>query len=167
MARSAVVWGIVLTLVVGTVLFFPFFPDSLLLILAEQGEGTVLHTQRVDAGDPVVFNWIHSFELIPWIEEYTIEADGSFLLHTITVAGFGAGIPANKGVTHIEAGMVVMDSIGERFDHFEWIHSQTALTSITVGGRIFINGADVEHHLPVELLVKGTENLWQRFRWTI
>lgn len=166
MARSITVWCIVLTLVVGTVLFFPVFPDSRLLVLSEQGGGRILHTQKVRVGERVVFNWIHSFELIPWTEEYTIEADGSFLLHTITVAGFGAGIPADKGVTHTEDGMVVMGSIEERFDHFKWFHSQTALTSITIEGRIFINGADVEHHLPVELLVKGTKNLWQRFRWT-
>lgn len=119
----------------------------------------------VHSGDHLIFNWIHSFELIPWTEEYTIEDDGTFMLHTITVAGFGAGIPANKGVTTVEDGTVVMRSIEERFDHFEWFHSQTALTSITIEGSIFINGADVEHHVPVELLVKGTKNLWQRFRW--
>jgi hypothetical protein len=157
--------GIVLILVVGTVLFFPFFGDSFVLILREQGESQPLITRAVNAHDRLIFHWIHSFELIPWTEEYTVEADGTFVLHTITVAGFGAGIPANKGVTFIEDGMVVMRSIEERFDRFTWLHSQTALTSITIEGSIFINGADVAHHMPVELLVKGTQNVWKRFHW--
>jgi hypothetical protein len=166
MAQRVVRVCIVLALVVGTVLFFPFYPGSFTLRLIEQEGQTVLFSETVHEGDVIVFNWIHSFEHIPWTEEYTIEADGTFLLHTITVAGFGAGIPANKGVTTVEDGMVVMRSIDERFDRFSWLHSQTALTSITIEGNIFIHGVDVEHHLPVALLVKGTENLWQRYRWT-
>ncbi len=165
MLRSAGAICIVLTLVVGTVLFAPLFPGSFALRLTEQESGRLLFSETVHREDVVIFNWIHSFEHIPWREEYTIEADGGFLLHTIAVAGFGAGIPANKGTVSIEDEMVVMRSIEERFDHFAWLHSQTALTSITIGGRIFINGVDVEHHLRVALRTKGTENLWQRYRW--
>jgi hypothetical protein len=166
MARTVAMTGIVLTLAVGTVLFFPIFDGSALLVLTSQESGEIIAQQEIAGGEVVTFNWIHSFELIPWHEEYTIEPDGSFVLHTISVAGFGAGIPANKGVTDVIDGMVVMHSIEERFDRFSWIHSQTALTSITVDDRIFIHGSDVEHHLPVELWVKGTQSVWQRFRWT-
>lgn len=165
MVRSVGAICIVLTLVVGTVLFAPLFPGSFALRLTEQESGRLLFCHAVRVHDVVVFNWIHSFEHIPWREEYTIEADGSFLLHTIEVAGFGAGIPANKGTVSVEDGMVVMRSIEERFEHFTWLHSQTALPSITIEGSTFINGVDVEHHLPVALQVKGTENLWQRYRW--
>lgn len=165
MGKAGALLGIVLILVVGTVFFAPFFPGTFALRLTEQESGRLLFSKTVQAQDVVIFNWIHSFEHIPWREEYTIEADGGFLLHTIEVAGFGAGIPANKGTVSVEEGMVVMHSIEERFDHFAWIHSQTALTSITIEGGTFINGVDVEHHLPVALHTKGTENLWQRYRW--
>ncbi|MDT3359510.1 MAG: DUF1850 domain-containing protein, partial [Spirochaetota bacterium] len=116
--------------------------------------------------DELSFHWIHSFEHIPWVEEYTIEANETFLLHTISVAGFGAGIPENKGVVTVENGMVVMRSIQQQFDTIRWIHSQTALVSITLGQTTFITGEDVGHHLPVALSIKGTRTLWPRLLLT-
>ncbi|MDT3358945.1 MAG: DUF1850 domain-containing protein, partial [Spirochaetota bacterium] len=89
---------VLLILLMGTLLFSYFFqgPD-LRLVLSDQETGQVLFSQPVQEGDELSFHWIHSFEHIPWVEEYTIEANETFLLHTISVAGFGAGIPENKG----------------------------------------------------------------------
>ena len=158
---------VLLILLMGTLLFSYFFqgPD-LRLVLSDQETGQVLVSQPVQEGDELSFHWIHSFEHIPWVEEYTIEANETFLLHTISVAGFGAGIPENKGVVTVEDGMVVMRSIQQQFDTIRWIHSQTALVSITLGQTTFITGEDVEHHLPVELSIKGTRTLWPRLRLT-
>ncbi len=152
-------------LVIATVLFAPLFSDSQVLLLCDAASTTVLARRAVTTGDQLVFHWIHSFELIPWREEYTIEADQSFLLHTTAFPAFGAGIPANKGVVSIEENQVVMRAIDERFDHFAWIHSQTALTAITVAGEEFITGGSVDHHRQVTLSVKGIESLWKRLRW--
>jgi len=158
---------VLLILVMGILLFSYFFqgPD-LRLVLSDQETGQVLFSQPVQEGDELSFHWIHSFEHIPWVEEYTIEANETFLLHTISVAGFGAGIPENKGVVTVEDGMVVMRSIQQRFDAIRWIHSQTALVSITLGANTFITGEDVGHHLPVALSIKGTRTLWPRLRLT-
>jgi len=158
---------VLLILVMGILLFSYFFqgPD-LHLVLSDQETGQVLFSQPVQEGDELSFHWIHSFEHIPWVEEYTIEANETFLLHTISVAGFGAGIPENKGVVTVEDGMVVMRSIQQRFDAIRWIHSQTALVSITLGANTFITGEDVGHHLPVALSIKGTRTLWPRLRLT-
>lgn len=166
-SRALVLVLVLLILLMGTLLFSYFFqgPD-LRLVLSDQETGQVLFSQPVQEGDELSFHWIHSFEHIPWVEEYTIEANETFLLHTISVAGFGAGIPENKGVVTVEDGMVVMRSIQQRFDAIRWIHSQTALVSITLGQTTFITGEDVEHHLPVELSIKGTRTLWPRLRLT-
>ncbi len=162
-SKARVVLPGVLIIAMGALLFsFLNQGPGLQLVLSDQETGQVLFSLPVDTGDEVTFHWIHSFEHIPWIEEYSIEADETFVLHTISVAGFGAGIPENKGVVAIEDGMVVMRSIEERFDEIRWIHSQTALVSITLGHTIFITGEDVEHHLPVELSIKGTRTLWPR-----
>lgn len=166
-SRALVLVLVLLILLMGTLLFSYFFqgPD-LRLVLSDQETGQVLFSQPVQEGDELSFHWIHSFEHIPWVEEYTIEANETFLLHTISVAGFGAGIPENKGVVTVEDGMVVMRSIQQQFDAIRWIHSQTALVSITLGQTTFITGEDVEHHLPVELSIKGTRTLWPRLRLT-
>jgi len=166
-SRALVLVLVLLILLMGTLLFSYFFqgPD-LRLVLSDQETGQVLFSQPVQEGDELSFHWIHSFEHIPWVEEYTIEANETFLLHTISVAGFGAGIPENKGVVTVENGMIVMRSIQQQFDTIRWIHSQTALVSITLGQTTFITGEDVEHHLPVELSIKGTRTLWPRLRLT-
>jgi hypothetical protein len=166
-SRALVLVLVLLILLMGTLLFSYFFqgPD-LQLVLSDQETGQVLFSQPVQEGDELSFHWIHSFEHIPWVEEYTIEANETFLLHTISVAGFGAGIPENKGVVTVEDGMVVMRSIQQRFDAIRWIHSQTALVSITLGANTFITGEDVGHHLPVALSIKGTRTLWPRLRLT-
>lgn len=166
-SRALVLVLVLLIMLMGTLLFSYFFqgPD-LRLVLSDQETGQVLFSHPVQEGDELSFHWIHSFEHIPWVEEYTIEANETFLLHTISVAGFGAGIPENKGVVTVEDGMVVMRSIQQRFDAIRWIHSQTALVSITLGANTFIIGEDVGHHLPVALSIKGTRTLWPRLLLT-
>ena len=51
---------------------------------AETGEMYV--SEEVRAGDRLEFGWTHSFERIPWNEYYEILQDGSFVLHTISMA---------------------------------------------------------------------------------
>ncbi len=166
-SRALVLVLVLLIMLMGTLLFSYFFqgPD-LRLVLSDQETGQVLFSHPVQEGDELSFHWIHSFEHIPWVEEYTIEANETFLLHTISVAGFGAGIPENKGVVTVEDGMVVMRSIQQRFDAIRWIHSQTALVSITLGANTFIGGENIGHHLPVALSIKGTRTLWPRLLLT-
>ncbi|NCC64708.1 MAG: DUF1850 domain-containing protein [Spirochaetia bacterium] len=130
----------VLILVVGTLLFFLFPRDTFTLIVREQQTKHELARCTVESGDEIIFSWIHSIELIPWIEHFVIQDDGSFLLQKFAVAGFGAGIPENKGVVSLQDGMVVMDHINQQFDEIRWIHSQTALVSIKVAGTSFITG---------------------------
>lgn len=109
----------------------------------------------VETGDTVEFNWIHSFEHIPWNEYYQIEEDGSFLLNTISVAGFGAGIPAEMDVTYrYEDGLVYMDGINSRFEQFNFINSNTALQNIYVNGEYLISGADMPHHKKIVISVE-------------
>ena len=152
----------VLILVVGTLLFLCLPRPGLTLVLREQQSKQTLASVSVKAGDEVIFSWIHSIELIPWIEHFLIQEDGTFLLQSLSVAGFGAGIPENKGVVSLQDGMVVMDHIEEQFEEIRWIHSQTALVSITVAGTSFITGEEVAHHIPVELYCKGTGTIWPR-----
>lgn len=162
--RSIIV--VVLTLVVGTLLLLFLQRPGLALVLRDQQTGKVLASIPVEEGEQLTYRWIHSAEFIPWIEEFTIQKDGSFHLDTIKVAGFGAGIPENKGVTSVKDGMVVMEQLDQVFGEIRWIHSQTALTSITVGDTIFITGEDVPHHIPVELTIEGVGTIWPRYPLT-
>lgn len=160
------VWLIVPILVVGAIgLFLLFFKltSYQVITLSHQESGEIFLQQKTEDQDRLTFNWIHSFEHIPWIEEYTVEDDNTFVLHTIRVAGFGAGIPEDKGKVSFEDGMVVMQDINETFEGFEWINSQSALVSILLNDTVLIRGSQLPHHQKLELKLQGKRALCPRF----
>ena len=117
------------------------------LVVEELETGKIYAEIPVKTGEEVSFQWEHSFEHIPWYEYYEIQEDGSFLLNTIAVAGFGAGIPAEMDCTYrYEDGLIYMDDIGSVFPQFNWINSQTALKNIKVNGELLLSGTDMPHH---------------------
>ena len=94
-----------------------------ILVVEELETGKIYAELPVETGEEVSFQWEHSFEHIPWYEYYEIQEDGSFLLNTIAVAGFGAGIPAEMDCTYrYEDGLIYMDDIGSVFPQFNWIN---------------------------------------------
>lgn len=157
---------IVLIILMGTIgLFLLLFrlTTTQVLQLSHQESGTIFLQRETEANETLTFNWIHSFEHIPWIEEYTVEDDNTFVLHTIKVAGFGAGIPENKGTVSFEEGMVVYRDINEKFERFSWINSQSALVSITINDTVLVRGSELPHHQKLELTLQGKRTLCPRF----
>lgn len=127
-----------------------------ILVVEELETGKVYAEIPVKTGDELSFQWEHSFEHIPWYEYYEIRRDGSFLLHTIAVAGFGAGIPAEMDCTYrYEDGLIYMDDIESEFPQFNWINSQTALKNIKVNGELLLNGSDMPHHVKMVLRIRN------------
>ena len=124
------------------------------LVIENQETGEVYRRGAVKAGDELSFTWEHSFEHIPWNEYYRVEQDKSFLLHTISVAGFGAGIPAEMDCTYRYAdGLIYMENIESRFLRFQFFNSQTALKQITLNGVLLIRGADMPQHQKIILSI--------------
>ena len=77
-------------------------------------------------------------------------------VHTIAVAGFGAGIPAEMDCKYrYEDGLVYMDEIESVFPQFNWINSQTALKNIKVNGELLIQGSDMPHHVKMVLRIRN------------
>lgn len=153
---------ILLSAMVSLLLLFGAFQflNQTVLIIYDQQTGKNFVTIPVQANDVLEYNWIHSFELIPWKERYVIQDDRVLKLIEIQVAGFGAGIPENKGKTSVENGMVVMRDLEERYDFISWIHSNTALSSIALNGRTVVSGPDLPHHQPLKLEIKRRLNSW-------
>lgn len=83
-----------------------------ILVVEELETGKIYAELPVETGEEVSFQWEHSFEHIPWYEYYEIQEDGSFLLNTIAVAGFGAGIPAEMDCTYrYEDGLIRSEDV--------------------------------------------------------
>ncbi len=121
---------------------------------ADQETEEVYAEAVIHTGDTVEFDWIHSFEHIPWNEYYSVQPDGSFLLDTISVAGFDAGIPAEMDVDYrYEDGLIYMDHIGSTFERFNFFNSNTALDVIQINDHDFIRGEDMPHHAKVTVYV--------------
>lgn len=133
------------------------------LTIINQNTGEVYYTNTVKESDTLIFNWIHSLEKIPWDEEYLILKNNNLLLNKITLIGFGAGIPHNRGqVTTIDDGVIVMSQIDEEFNEINWIHSQTALSSIRLNDKIIIEGKDLIHHEELRLKIEKGLGLCQK-----
>lgn len=132
---------------------FRFRQMTLVIENAETGQAYV--KIRVQPEDELSFGWEHSFEHIPWNEYYEIKEDGTFLLHTISVAGFGAGIPAEMDCTYrYEDGLIYMEGIESQFPQFNWFNSQTQLKFISLNGDPLITGADMPQHGKIVLRIK-------------
>ena len=122
----------------------------------DQETGRIYAETPVEIGDTVEFDWIHSFEHIPWKEYYTVKEDGTFYLETISVAGFGAGIPAEMDVDYrYEDGLIYMDHIGSEFDRFNFFNSDTALEAIQINDVDFVKGSDMPYHAKITVYTAG------------
>lgn len=146
---------VLVILIVVSAAVFPW-QQKKILVVEELETGKVYAEIPVKTGDELSFQWEHSFEHIPWYEYYEIREDGSFLLHTIAVAGFGAGIPAEMDCTYrYEDGLIYMDDIESEFPQFNWINSQTALKNIKINGEVLLLGSDMPHHVKMVLRVRN------------
>lgn len=147
--------AVLVFLLVAGIGFFCFRAGQMTLVIENLESGEIYVKTRVKPGDELSFGWEHSFEHIPWNEYYEIKADGTFLLHTISVAGFGAGIPAEMDCTYrYEDGLIYMDDIESEFPRFNWFNSQTQLKFINLNGNLLITGADMPQHEKIVLRVK-------------
>ncbi|OPL07612.1 MAG: hypothetical protein AVO33_04340 [delta proteobacterium ML8_F1] len=142
------------------VIYFLLASPVMVMTISHQETGDIYWSQRVHARDVLEYEWIHSFELIPYTEEFVIEEEGSLRLMTITVAGFGAGIPENKGDMTIRDGLVVMENINEIFEAIKWIHTTTNLTRINLNGEEILKGTDLPHHEAFYLEVEERSRIW-------
>lgn len=131
------------------------------LTITNQKTDEVYLSEIVEYPYRITYGWIHSFEHIPWTEEYIINDSNKLLLKKITVAGFGAGIPNDKGVVTIDDnGIIIMDEIDEEFLSIIWINSNTALEYISVNDEVLVRGSELPHHEFLELKVKERVKLW-------
>lgn len=137
---------------------------SRVLTIFNQKTGEIYLQSYVSEGDIIEYSWIHSFEHIPWTEEYELQNDNELMLTSIAVAGFGAGIPENKGEVSVEDGIIIMRNINQSYEEINWINSNTALTHIGLNGSVLIKGSDLPHHEPCTLKVKERYFIWPRFR---
>lgn len=145
----------------GLILLVPFsaatspWQQKKNLVVEDLETGKQYAKISVETGDELSFQWEHSFEHIPWYEYYEIREDNSFILHSIAVAGFGAGIPAEMDCSYrYEDGLVYMEGIESVFPQFNWINSQTALKNIKVNGELLLEGSDMPHHEKMELRIE-------------
>ncbi|SCZ77978.1 DUF1850 domain-containing protein [Acidaminobacter hydrogenoformans] len=140
--------------------FSVYYLGQPILVIYDQQTGESFVEVPTHTDDLLEYNWIHSFEHIPWKERYRIMDNHKLQLVEIQVAGFGAGIPENKGKMTVENGMVIMRELEDRFDYISWINSNTALSSIVLNGKTIVLGSEMPHHHPLKLEIKRRLNTW-------
>ena len=153
---------IVIFIICMLAIFFEVGYEKVLTI-SNQETGEIYIERRVESEDTIEYKWIHSFEHIPWTEKFKIMDNHHLLLYEMTVAGFGAGIPENKGNVRIENGIIIMSDIKQEFEKINWINSNTALTYIKINDEIVIKGSEMPHHEPIKLIIKEKFSVWEKF----
>lgn len=145
-------------------IFFIFRPGFVQeVIIKDQATNEILFAKAVKPSSIITYGWIHSFEHIPWTEEFVIKEDNILLLRKITVAGYGAGIPNNKGIVSIDHnGIITMDEINEEYESINWINSTTALEYISINDEVVVIGEELPHHESLGLEIKRSVKLWQK-----
>ncbi|HBH12572.1 MAG: hypothetical protein XD91_1461 [Clostridiales bacterium 38_11] len=136
---------------------------SRVLVISHQETDEIYLMEKIKPGDTLHFKWIHSFEHIPWTEEFEILDNNQLALHVITVAGFGAGIPENKGTVSIVDGIIIMSDINEIFEEINWINSNSALVFIGINDKELIKGSELPHHELLKLRVEERVFIWPKF----
>lgn len=145
---------LLILVLLGISILVRFSNENVLTIVHQKTDKQYLSIP-VNESDVLTFHWIHSFEHIPWKEEYLILDNGILLLKNISIAGFGAGIPHNDGkTTTIENGSIIMREIDERFNEINWMHSQTAVDYIELNDEVIIRGEDLPHHEALRLKIE-------------
>lgn len=153
--------------IILVIVFFIFIKIDTIKILriTDQNTNEEYFTVPVEASYKLIYGWTHSFEHIPWTEQYIILDNNKLMLKRVTVAGFGAGIPHDKGkITKIENGSIIMDEIDEEFDEINWIHSQTAMNYIMLNDKVILNGKELPHHAALNLKIEKRVKIWPRFK---
>lgn len=124
------------------------------LVITVQADGRELLAVPAAPGDTLEFEWIHSVEHFPWFERFDIAGDGSLVLRDMRVAGFGAGVPFERGTSErIENGYIVYGGIDETYPSYRWINSATAVAAISLNGNVVSRGSDLPHHEALELRI--------------
>ena len=110
-------------------------PHGTVFQLYDRDRHQVVFSTDIRAGDQLKLEIEHSFEHIPWYEFYTVTDDLQFNLDAIAVAGYGAGIPAERDVpTRVEGGRVWMEDINSLFPQFSWITSAKYMKGLSLNG---------------------------------
>lgn len=122
--------------------------------------GEVYVECSVSPGDQVYVGWTHSLEKIPWNEYYTVREDDVLVLNSINFPAFGAGIPENKGTTHVRDGLIYMEDIGQEFPYFKWLNSQYT-REICVNDVCIAKGTDLPEHRILVLKIERRGLPWQ------
>lgn len=154
--------AIILLIILIIIAVFFYSRRSKVLIISHQETDEIYLMEKVEASDTLHFKWIHSFEHIPWTEEFEILDNNQLALHVITVAGYGAGIPENKGKVTIVDGIIIMSDINEIFEEINWINSNTALVYIGVNDRELIKGSELPHHELLKLRIEERVFIWPK-----
>lgn len=156
--QKGIIIGVVFCMILSFVLYG--FNQQKVLVIYHQETDDVYCITNIEVGDKVTYEWIHSFEHIPWYEDFYVLSDNRLGLEEIRVAGFGAGIPENKGEMTVKDGMIVMTNIGEIYDHIQWFNSHTALQYIALNDQVIIRGDEMPHHEALALEIKGRVIQW-------
>ncbi|MCI6153214.1 DUF1850 domain-containing protein [Fusobacterium perfoetens] len=144
-----------LGLIIFGILFSLKLYNEKILLIYNIKTNQIYIKEKVKNNDFIEYKWIHSFEHIPWKEMFQIQKDNSLILKEISVAGFGAGIPENKGKVEIQKdGLIHMTNINQKFENIQWINSKTALVYISLNNKILINGYSLPHHELMKLEIR-------------
>ena len=124
------------------------------LVITAQADGRELLAVPAAVGDALEIEWIHSVEHFPWFERFEVMPDLGIMLRDMRVAGFGAGVPFERGTSvRIENGFIIYGGIDESYPSYRWINSRSAFAAVSLNGTVVARGSGLPHHEALELRI--------------
>ncbi len=133
MSRTMLVLLVILT---AALIFFSYCPSKHLFLLDPSGR--ILMAIPVRTGEQFEITFIHSSELEPWENIFTISESGELILTEMRVPSTGPGVPSvlEKGWSvDIEKGFIIYRNINKRYRDIRFIVSSISPHYLTIGDK--------------------------------
>ncbi|PHS35822.1 MAG: hypothetical protein COA82_03250 [Alkaliphilus sp.] len=127
--------------------------DTLLLINVNSDE--IIAFFKVSPEDTFSMQWIHSVELEPWTEFFSIDKELNVVLDATKFKAFGAGVPHSAGKkTVVEDGFIIFSEINKTIPYIVYGISYTAMHTFSFNDSTLELYKYVEPDTPVKIFAK-------------
>ncbi|MGV8146965.1 MAG: DUF1850 domain-containing protein [Alkaliphilus sp.] len=130
--------------------------DTLMLVNVNSQE--VIRVYQVTPKDSFNMQWIHSVELEPWIEYFSVDDELNVVLNATKFKAFGAGVPHSAGKkTTIENGFIMFSDINKTMPYIIYVISNASRHTFSFNDSTLELYQYVEPDAPVKIFAKSVK----------
>ncbi|MCD5414890.1 MAG: DUF1850 domain-containing protein [Clostridiales bacterium] len=144
-------------IIIPLILFLSlFFVKIDALMLIDANTQNIIHVYQVSAEDSFSMQWIHSVELEPWTEFFSVDDELNIVLTATKFKAFGAGVPHTAGKkTTIKNGFIIFSDINQTMPYIIYGISDTSRHTFSFNDSTLELYQYIEPNTPVKIVAKS------------